>query len=62
LIVVGYSRQFLKQEFTSCVVAGHVRNRFNVANEESVEDPQIFVCRGLKEPWPEFWRKARRFA
>jgi 4-amino-4-deoxy-L-arabinose transferase-like glycosyltransferase len=62
LIVVGYSQAFLEQEFASCVVAGHVRNRFNVANEETVEDPQIFVCRGLKEPWPEFWRKARRFA
>lgn len=62
LIVVGYSQEFLDQEFASCVVAGQVRNRFNVANEETVEDPQIFVCRGLKEPWPEFWRKARRFA
>jgi Dolichyl-phosphate-mannose-protein mannosyltransferase len=62
LIVVGYSREFLEQEFASCSVAGHVRNRFNVPNEETVEDPEIFVCRGLKETWPAFWRKARRFA
>lgn len=62
LIVVGYSREFLEQEFAFCVVAGHVHNRFNIPNEETVEDPQIFVCRGLKESWPEFWRKARRFA
>jgi 4-amino-4-deoxy-L-arabinose transferase-like glycosyltransferase len=61
-IVVGYSREFLEQEFASCTVAGHVRNRFSIPNEETVEDPNIFVCRGLKEPWPEFWRKARRFA
>ena len=62
VIIVGYSREFLEQEFGSCVVAGHVWNRFRVANEESVEDPEIFVCRELKEPWPEFWRKAKRFA
>jgi hypothetical protein len=62
LIVVGYSREFLEQEFASCVVAGHVHNRLNIPNEETVEDPNIFVCRGLKEPWAEFWRKARRFA
>jgi Dolichyl-phosphate-mannose-protein mannosyltransferase len=62
LIVVGYSREFLEQEFASCVVAGQVHNRLNIPNEETIEDPDIFVCRGLKEPWPEFWRKARRFA
>ncbi|HLN57464.1 MAG TPA: hypothetical protein VK416_02830 [Thermoanaerobaculia bacterium] len=29
-------------------------------NEES-ERPEIFVCRGLREPWPEFWRRLRSF-
>ncbi len=62
LIVVGYPRELLEQEFASCVVAGRTRNRFGVKNEETVEDPDIFVCRGMKRSWPEFWVRARKFA
>jgi len=62
LIVVGYPREFLEAEFASCVVGGRVWNRYGVKNEETVEDPEIFVCRGLKGTWEEFWRKARKFA
>jgi hypothetical protein len=62
LIVVGYSREFLEKHFASCEVAGHPWNRYGLANEETMEDPDIFVCRGLKESWGEFWKAARRFA
>jgi hypothetical protein len=31
-------------------------------NEETIEDPEIFVCRGLKGRWEEFWRRVRTFA
>jgi 4-amino-4-deoxy-L-arabinose transferase-like glycosyltransferase len=62
LIVVGYSREFLEGEFASCVVGGRVWNSYGVMNEETIEDPEIFVCRGLKRSWPEFWMRARRFA
>ncbi len=62
VIVVGYSREFLEVEFASCVVGGRVWNRYGVMNEEAIEDPEIFVCRGLRGSWPEFWRRARRFA
>jgi hypothetical protein len=59
---VGYTREFLQEEFASCMVGGHVWNHEGIQNEETIEDPDIFVCRGLKESWPEFWKKARRFA
>jgi len=62
VIVIGYSGEFLRQEFSSCYVAGETWNRFGVANEESSQVPDIFVCSGLKEPWPQFWLRARRFA
>ena len=62
VIVVGYPREFLEGEFASCVVGGRTWNRYGVMNEETVEDPEIFACRGLKESWKEFWGKARRFA
>ncbi len=62
VIVVGYSREFLEKHFTSCELAGHTWNRWGVENEETMEDPDVFVCRGLKESWEEFWRGMRRFA
>jgi hypothetical protein len=62
VVVVGYPREFLETHFASCVVGGHVWNKYGVANEETVEDPEIFVCRGLKGSWAQFWKAARRFA
>jgi hypothetical protein len=44
-----------KKNFDSCEVAAHSWNRFGVANEETVQHPDIFVCRGLRLSWPEFW-------
>ena len=62
LIVVGYPRTLLETEFASCVVGGRVWNQYGVRNEETIEDPDIFVCRGLRGGWPEFWQKVRKFA
>jgi hypothetical protein len=62
LVVVGYSRAFLEQHFTSCEVKGRVWNKYGIANEETIEDPEIFACSGLRGGWPEFWIAARRFA
>ena len=55
LIVTGLSRRYLEKHFEYCELAGHVTNRYGVLNEETREHPDIFVCRGLREPWPEFW-------
>jgi hypothetical protein len=62
VVVVGYSREFLETYFVSCEVGGRVWNKYDVPNEEAVEDPEIFVCRGLKGSWRQFWKAARRFA
>ena len=61
LIVIGFSREFVEHYFESFEVAAHVTNRNNVANEETTSHQDIFICRGLKEPWPEFWKKMRRY-
>jgi Dolichyl-phosphate-mannose-protein mannosyltransferase len=62
VVVVGYPREFLGTYFSSCEVAGRVWNKYGIANEETVEDPEIFVCRGLKGNWQDFWKAARKFA
>jgi Dolichyl-phosphate-mannose-protein mannosyltransferase len=61
LIVLGHSAGFLARNFDSCRVAAHSWNRFGVENEETVDHPDIYVCRGLKKPWPEFWNGYRHF-
>ncbi len=61
LIVLGLSRSYAQEIFSSCELAGHISNRDGVKNEETSDHPDIFLCRGLREPWPEFWKKFRHF-
>jgi hypothetical protein len=61
LIVIGFSRQFGEQYFESCEVVERITNKHDVANEETTDHPEILLCRRLRESWPEFWRKFRRY-
>jgi hypothetical protein len=61
VIVVGLEKEEAEANFTSCVVVAKNTNRFGVENEESRDHPDIYLCRGLKSTWPEFWKKFRRY-
>jgi MFS family permease len=61
LIVLGLSRHFLENNFASCQLAAHTWNRYGVENEETRDHPDIFVCRGLRQPWPVFWKDFRHY-
>jgi Dolichyl-phosphate-mannose-protein mannosyltransferase len=61
LIVLGSSADDLKGKFDSCQLVGHITNREGVANEETTDHPDIFLCRHLRKPWSELWKKNRRF-
>jgi hypothetical protein len=61
LIVVGLSREDAELTFTSCRLAGHNGNPYGVENEESRYHPDIFVCGGPRQPWPEFWPAYQHF-
>lgn len=56
LIVLGYSQRFRDHNFLACELAGHTPNPYNVENEETKDHPDIYVCRGLRQSWPEFWK------
>jgi hypothetical protein len=56
LIVVGLSRSFLGRNFASCRIAGHYPNFYGIQNEEARDHPDIFVCHGLRQSWPDFWK------
>jgi hypothetical protein len=59
LIVVGLSPHFVEANFASCESKGTISNPYGVANEETEDHKYLWVCRDLREPWPEFWRKIR---
>jgi len=61
LIVIGFTREFGDRYFESCEVTGRVTDKYGVANEETTDHPKILVCRHLRESWPEFWKKFRRY-
>ena len=61
LIVVGLSHATAERNFQSCQVVAHTWNRFGVRNEETKDHPDIFVCRGLRRNWPDFWKNFRYF-
>jgi hypothetical protein len=61
VIVIGLSRRFVERNFASCEVAAHTWNRFGVANEETSQHPDIFVCRGLRQSWADFWKEHRHY-
>src|SRR6185369_13008235 len=61
LIVLGFSREFLNRHFEACGLGGRATNPYGVQNEESRDHPNIYVCRGLRSSWPEFWKDRRSF-
>jgi 4-amino-4-deoxy-L-arabinose transferase-like glycosyltransferase len=56
VIVLGFHRDSVDQNFESCELAGRVTNRYGIANQTVADWDNIFVCRNLRQPWPEFWK------
>ena len=58
LIVLGASREDLEPRFESCELVGHITNREGIANEETTDHPDIFLCRRLRGSWKEVGRRS----
>jgi hypothetical protein len=56
VITLGEHRDFLEQNFEACVLAGRISNRYGIVNGSVAGWDEIFVCRRLRQPWPEFWK------
>jgi 4-amino-4-deoxy-L-arabinose transferase-like glycosyltransferase len=61
VIAVGLPRSFLVAQFESCELAGRITNRYGISNEETTDAPDVYVCRRLRKPWPEFWKDFQSF-
>lgn len=61
VIVLGEKREFVDWAFASCTSAGHVTNRYGIVNSTIKGYDEIFVCRNLRQSWPEFWANFRYY-
>ncbi|MGE5645304.1 MAG: glycosyltransferase family 39 protein [Acidobacteriota bacterium] len=61
VITLGLHRDVLEPNFESCVLAGRVTNRYGIANSAVAGWDEIFICRRLRRPWPEFWKGFRYY-
>jgi hypothetical protein len=57
LIAVGFKREELDKIFASCELAAQLSNPYGVVNLTLRDRDQVYVCRNMREPWPEFWKK-----
>jgi 4-amino-4-deoxy-L-arabinose transferase-like glycosyltransferase len=56
VIAVGFKPSELDGIFASCQVAAQLRNPYGVSNDIFRDRDQVFVCRNIRFPWPEFWK------
>jgi 4-amino-4-deoxy-L-arabinose transferase-like glycosyltransferase len=56
LIVVGMHRDLLDQNFESCELVNHLTNPWGITNNAIDGYADVFLCRHLRQPWPDFWR------
>jgi Dolichyl-phosphate-mannose-protein mannosyltransferase len=61
VIVLGLSRKYMDESFSSCRLAGHTPNPYGVKSEETGDHPDIYVCGPPKQGWPEFWKDFRYY-
>ena len=61
VIAVGLEKEEVEADFSSCTIVAKNTNQFGVENEESRDHPDIYLCRGLKSTWPQFWKKFQRY-
>ena len=61
VIAVGEDPSFLTRNFESCERVGTLAKPFGIQNHALSFYPDLFVCRNLRKPWPEFWRRLQYY-
>jgi 4-amino-4-deoxy-L-arabinose transferase-like glycosyltransferase len=56
VIAVGFRKTELDKIFASCEMAGQVSNSYGILNAALGDRTAVYVCRNIREPWPEFWK------
>jgi hypothetical protein len=61
VIALGLKRDVLDRSFSSCTWAGRLTNRYGIENSTIGDYNDVFVCRDIRQPWPEFWKHFRYY-
>ena len=61
VIAVGEDPSFLAQNFESCERVGTLTKPLGIQNHALSFFPDLFVCRNLRKPWPEFWSRLQYY-
>jgi 4-amino-4-deoxy-L-arabinose transferase-like glycosyltransferase len=56
VIAVGFKSGEINQIFASCQAAAKLWNPYGVVNDTFRDRDQVYVCRNIRAPWPEFWK------
>jgi 4-amino-4-deoxy-L-arabinose transferase-like glycosyltransferase len=61
VIAVGFKASEVNGIFASCQVAAKLWNRYGVINDVFRDRDQVYVCRNIRVPWPEFWKQFQSY-
>jgi 4-amino-4-deoxy-L-arabinose transferase-like glycosyltransferase len=61
VITLGLKRDVLDPVFGSCTWAGRLTNRYGIENATIDGYDDVFVCRNIRQPWPDFWKHFRYY-
>jgi hypothetical protein len=56
VIAVGFKREEVEKIFAACEAAAQLSNPYGIVNQAIGDRSQVYVCRNIRVPWPEFWK------
>jgi 4-amino-4-deoxy-L-arabinose transferase-like glycosyltransferase len=56
VIAVGFKREEVEKIFAACEAAAQLSNPYGIVNPTIGDRNEVYVCRNIRVPWPEFWK------
>jgi hypothetical protein len=56
VIAVGFKREEVGKIFAACEAAAQLSNPYGIVNQAIGDRNEVYVCRNIRVPWPEFWK------
>jgi hypothetical protein len=56
VIAVGFKREEVEKIFAACETAAQLSSPYGIVNQTIGDRNEVYVCRNIRVPWPEFWK------
>ena len=56
VIAVGFKREEVEKIFAVCEAAAQLSSPYGIINQAIGDRNEVYVCRNIRVPWPEFWK------